>query len=178
MSLRGFWIDKLTNSIEERATGKRLNTIIEPISQQQIKLILKKNGWTFNWKKEYKLANRQIYKLLLMEGDNRIQGLISIEPLEREQFIELHLIENAPHNFGSNKEYYGVAANLVAFACKLSFEMGFDGCVAFWAKTVLVDHYEKTLGARLLKGPNRMGIFTDEAKFLVNLYYKDFFNGR
>jgi hypothetical protein len=89
----------------------------------------------------------------------------------------MHLIESAPQNFGFNKQYFGVAANLVAFTCKLSFELGFEGFVAFWAKTKLIDHYQKTLKAHLLKSPNRMGIFTGEAKYLVNSYYKNYFDG-
>jgi hypothetical protein len=51
-----------------------------------------------------------------------------------ENFVEMHLIEAAPHNFGKEKRYMGVAGNLVAFACKLSFEQGFDGYVALLLK--------------------------------------------
>lgn len=78
----------------------------------------------------------------------------------------------APHNFGSKKEYYNVARSLVAFACKYSFELGFDGSVIFLAKTVLIRHYENKFGAMLLRRPNRMGIFGERARYLVNSYYK------
>jgi hypothetical protein len=40
-----------------------------------------------------------------------------------------------------------VAGNLVAYACKLSFQRGHDGNVSFLSKSQLVEHYEKTLGA-------------------------------
>jgi|GEM_PF-3039372 len=40
----------------------------------------------------------------------------------------------------------------------------FDGNVAFTAKTSLVKHSIETLGARLIYGRERMGIFTDAAK--------------
>jgi hypothetical protein len=50
----------------------------------------------------------------------------------------MHLIESAKFNKGKNKIYIGVPGNLVAFACKLSFDKGYDGYLAFDAKTVLV----------------------------------------
>jgi len=55
----------------------------------------------------------------------------------------------------------------------LPFEKGYNGEVGFVAKTALIPHYEKELGAKLLMG-NRMGIFSAEAKKLVSLHYKDF----
>lgn len=61
--------------------------------------------------------------------------------------IYMRLLENAPFNIGKNKLYEGVARNLVAYACKLSFQYGFEGFVAFTAKTKLIEHYEHTLGA-------------------------------
>jgi hypothetical protein len=62
--------------------------------------------------------------------------------------------------------------------CKMSFELGFDGFVAFNAKTSLVQHYVDSLGAQVLNKYNRMGIFTPAAKKLVSLYYKEFLNER
>lgn len=123
--------------------------------------MLKKQGWLFNWRAAYQQKGHRVYKLVL-EEDNLIQGLISIEVMEN--YIEIHLLENAPHNYGQRKQYVGVAGNLVAFACKTSFDLRFDGNVAFTAKTALVEHYIETLGARLIYGRERMGIFTDAAK--------------
>jgi hypothetical protein len=45
------------------------------------------------------------------------------------------LIESAPFNIGKGKKYLGAPCNLVAYGCKLSKEYGFDGVVAFDAKT-------------------------------------------
>jgi hypothetical protein len=64
-----------------------------------------------------------------------------------------------------------VAGNLVAFACRLSFQRGFDGFVAFDAKTKLIVHYEKTLGAVHFRG-QRMIIPTHAAKVLIDKYFK------
>jgi hypothetical protein len=70
--------------------------------------------------------------------------------------------------------YAGVAGNMVAFACKLSFEKGFEGFVAFKAKSALIEHYSLTLNAVLINSKqNRMAIFPMAAKNLVNSYYKN-----
>jgi len=47
----------------------------------------------------------------------------------------------------------------------------FKGFVAFTAKTKLIDHYEKTLGAYLFKN-QRMIIDTQAARILVEKYFK------
>lgn len=107
----------------------------------------------------------------------KIQGLISLHPIQDQRYIETYLIETAPHNYGSGKEYLGVVGNLVAFACKMSFESGFEGFVAFTAKTELVHHYIQTLGAQLIYGKNRMAIFPEAAEKLVNSYFRNFFHG-
>jgi hypothetical protein len=65
---------------------------------------------------------------------------------------------------------------MVAFVCKRSFELGFEGFVAFTAKTSLVPHYIESLGAQVIYNKNLMGIFTPAAKNLVSSYYKDFFD--
>jgi hypothetical protein len=59
----------------------------------------------------------------------------------------MHLVESAPFNKGRTKVYSGVPGNLVAFACKLSFQPGHRGNVSFLSKTQLISHYEKILGA-------------------------------
>jgi hypothetical protein len=170
-----FIIDKITDCIEEKSTRRTFPTVLQLVTKEEISKIHKKDGWLFNWKAAYREANHQVYKLTMI-GNSQVQGLISLEPIKSQQYIELHLIENAPHNYGSQKQFEGVAANLVAFACKMSFELGFDGFVAFTAKTKLINHYIEKLGAQLLYGHNRMGIFTEEAKNLVNSYYKGYFN--
>ena len=83
----------------------------------------------------------------------------------------MHLVENAPFNLGKRKVYAGVAANLVAYACKESFQSGFEGNVAFISKTQLLDYYVETLGAIHI-GAQRMIIETKPALKLINKYFK------
>lgn len=84
----------------------------------------------------------------------------------------MHLLENAPFNRGNNKMYAGVAGNLVAFACKFSFQRGFEGNISFFSKSQLVEHYEKTLGAFHFGG-RIMIIETQSALKLINKYFKN-----
>ena len=85
----------------------------------------------------------------------------------------MDLIESSKFNKGKNKLYNGVAGNLIAFACKKSFEKGYLGIVSFIAKTQLIDHYKKTLGAKIFDY-NRMYIDTKEALILTEKYFKHF----
>lgn len=84
----------------------------------------------------------------------------------------MHLVESAPFNKGKRKVYSGVPANLVAFACKLSFQRGHKGNVSFLSKSLLVEHYEKSLGA-LHFGGRVMIIETVAALKLINKYFKN-----
>jgi hypothetical protein len=45
-------------------------------------------------------------------------------------------------------------------------------------QTKLVNHYIESLGARVIYSYNRMRIFTASAKFLINSYYRKYFNVR
>ena len=82
----------------------------------------------------------------------------------------MHLIESAPFNLGKEKIYLGVPGNLVAFACKLSFQRGGEGYVSFLSKTKLIEHYERSLGA-IHVGGGKMVITTQEALKLTNKYF-------
>jgi hypothetical protein len=83
----------------------------------------------------------------------------------------MHLVESAPFNIGKNKTYLGVPGNLVAFACKLSFQRGGGGYVSFLSKTKLIDHYTKSLGA-VHVGGHLMVITTEVALKLIDKYFK------
>lgn len=165
-------IDKITNSIEEASNSDSIETIVLPLAKHDPTRITKSKGWNFSWRKEFIAAHKIVYKLVTKIQPQVIQGLISISV--EEGFIFMHLIESAPHNIGKRKRYLGVPGNLVAFVCKLAFEYGYNGEVAFDSKTALIDHYNKTLGAVLIFPPKRMAILSEEAQKLVNSYYKNF----
>lgn len=68
--------------------------------------------------------------------------------------------------------YSGVLGNLVAYACKLSFQRGHEGNVSFLSKTQLIEHYEQTLGA-FHYGGRIMIIETRAALKLINKYFQN-----
>ena len=116
-----------------------------PLSKGDMKQVLKKNGWQFDWQIEMKNPTKSVFKLVMLQQPEVIQGLVSTS--KEDGYVMMNLIESAPFNFGKNKKYNGVAGNLVAFVCRLSKEYGFDGEILFFSKTKLIEHYEKTLGA-------------------------------
>ena len=164
-----FIIDKLTNSIENTITGDSFPTEVSRFTKTDLKQVTKKNGWEFNWKSELNDNTREVYKLTINNNPNIIQGILSltIEP----DHIYMDLLESAPFNRGRNKIYEGVAGNLVAYACKVSFQNGFDGYLSFTAKTKLIDHYIKTLEAYHFGG-HLMIINTIAANKLIDKYFK------
>ncbi|MHB1921658.1 MAG: hypothetical protein ACYCOO_05420 [Chitinophagaceae bacterium] len=165
-----FEIDKLTNSIRNVISGDSFSTEVSRFTNVDLKQTTKKNGWGFNWKCEFDDNAKEVYKLTIVNNPNVIQGLLSltIEP----DHVYMNLLESAPFNRGRKKLYEGVAGNLVAYACKLSFQHGFDGYVSFIAKTKLIDHYIKTLGA-ILFGGQLMILNKIASNNLIDKYFKN-----
>lgn len=164
-----FEVDHLTNSILNCISGGSFPTDVLLLSKDDLKQILKKTGWRFNWKNEMAQPDREVYKLVITIDHSVLQGIVSLTVKSDHVFV--HLIENAPFNYGKGKLYEGVAGNLMAFACRLSFQRGNEGVVSFYSKTNLIGHYEKSLGAMHF-GKQLMVIRTDEAEKLVDKYFK------
>jgi hypothetical protein len=163
-----FEVDKLTNSIENVISGDSFSTDISIVSSNELKEVTKKNDWLFNWRDEYKHPERDVYKLTIVNNLKIIQGLISLEI--KEDHVYMHLVESAPFNKGKGKVYSGVPGNLVAFACRLSFQRGHKGNVSFISKTKLIDHYVESLGAMHFGG-RIMIIDTKAALKLIDKYF-------
>lgn len=163
-----FLIDKLSNSIENVVTGDSFATDITLITAADLKTVIKKNGWQFDWKLEFKQPQRDVYKLTIVNNQAIIQGLISLEI--KSDHVYMHLVESAPFNKGKTKIYSGVPGNLVAFACKLAFQRGHEGNVSFFSKTQLIQDYVDTLGAMHVGG-RIMIIDTVAALKLINKYF-------
>ncbi len=164
-----FEIDKLTRSIENVFTGDSFPTEILHLLKSDLKSVTKKNGWLFDWRKELNSDDRQVYKLTIQNNPTIIQAIVSLRI--EDDHVYMPLIESAPFNRGKDKIYLGAPGNLVAFACRLAFQNGFDGFVSFHSKTKLIEHYEKTLGCYHFGG-QLMIINTNAAKHLVEKYFK------
>lgn len=146
-----------TACVLHKDSGEAYSASIIPLQKSDIKRLGPQNGWSpFNWDRELKDRSRKVF-ILLVNGDERIHGVISYEVLEG--YVYIHLIESAPWNIG-------VGPLLVAIACKKSFELGFEGYVCFLSKSNLVEHYNKSLNAFQIGGL-RMAIKTNDAKKLL-----------
>jgi hypothetical protein len=103
---------------------------------------LKKSEWAFNWQDELK-SERAIYKLRL-RGAEEILGVMSIS--EQDGILRVHNLERRGFK-NKEKKFDGIGQSLFAYACKLSFELGFSGYVIFDVKSKEFEYFEKTLGA-------------------------------
>ena len=158
-----FIIDKLTNSIENTLTGEVFDTEIVRLKGTDLKQI-KKIDWQFDWREELRDKTKAVFKLTTTNNPTIIQGLLSIE--DKRDHIFMHLIESARFNKGKEKVYFGVPGNLIAYACKVSVDKGFE------AKTALIKHYQETLHATHFRG-QRMFIDTLAAIRLISQYFKN-----
>jgi len=168
-------IDKLTNSIENTITGEIFDTIVIRLFSKDT-VQIKKSDWVFNWHNELNDPKNEIYKLTTIDNPTIIHGLICF--MDKGDHVFMLLIENAKFNKGKSKLYRGVAGNLIAYACKVAFENGYDGVVSFLAKSKLIEHYQTTLGAKRFGESNRMFIDTRESLALVKHYFKNFNYGK
>ena len=165
-----FEIDELTNSVRNIITNDSFETTVSRITRADIKTITKRKGWLFSWRQELSFPERDVFKLTIINNQSVIQGLISLEV--KADHVYMHLVESAPFNKGKEKIYSGVPGNLVAFACKLSFQRGHEGNIAFISKTQLINHYIESLGA-IHFGGRLMIIDTKAALKLMNKYYSN-----
>lgn len=158
-------IDELTNSVIEVATGKSFSTSVKPTTIEELQTL--EIDWQFDWIAEFDRG--EVFKLIVSKLGRQIHGLISLSP--REDHIWINVVENHPENIGRRKKYAGVAANLIAYACKLAFEKGHDGFVSFDAKTELIAHYQQTLNATQVGRTQRMYLDRAAAQQLVDKYF-------
>ena len=66
-------IDELTNSIKNVISGDSFSTDISRITKTDLKNILQKEGWQFDWKLELKQPERDVYKLTIVNNQSIIQ---------------------------------------------------------------------------------------------------------
>jgi hypothetical protein len=168
------WIDDLTPCLIDRATGEIVDTEYRQVTQAGLKSLQKQGGWQFDWVAQWRNQepNSEFYKLAV-KGSKEVQGVMHIV-LERGH-VEGKLIETAPHNLGKQGKYKGVGAHLTAIAIKRSQEKGNEGWMCFTAKTALVEHYQRELGAEILFDTGsgvRMQIDPITAQRLVEKYIK------
>lgn len=159
------FIDGLTDCLIERKTREKVETFFEvrnkPVEERE------QVDWKFDWSITSE-AGYKIYELHV-KGSEVVQGRISLKI--DGGVADVDIVETAPHNYGHAGKYIGVGGHLFAIACKISFDAGCDGVVAFNSKSDLVKYYKDELNAVEVY-PRRMVIFEDAAKVLIDKYIK------
>ena len=77
-----FYVDAITNSIVHVASGKSVDTEVKLMAGVDLKRILRRDGWRFNWKKEGQYPDREIYKLMV-RNDNGHPATWWLLPVEK-----------------------------------------------------------------------------------------------
>jgi hypothetical protein len=158
-------IDKLTNCLIERKSGRQVETEYRlrqtPIQQEDY------NAWKFDWSKTER-NGYSIYELFVLD-DHTVQGRISLQI--DGGVADVEIVESAPFNYGNLGRYEGVGAHLFAIACQVSLENGCDGYVAFTSKSDLMIYYSKVLGAVATTG-QRMVIDDVASRKLIDKYIR------
>jgi len=126
--------------IEDLRTGRLLSSGILPVSPPDLGSL--GGDWNFDW--AVQVERYETYKIVAAESPSEVLGMMSIE--RQPDFIEVILIESNPNDVGHEKRYRGIPGNLLAFAARLSFNLGNEGFLRLVAKTELIDHYVREYG--------------------------------
>lgn len=158
-------IDRITDCLIDTRTGVEVETEYRkretPIRPKDYK------GWKFNWSITEK-NGYDIYELFLKDDDT-VQGRISLKI--DGGVADVEIVETASYNYGHAGRYEGVGAHLFTIACQVSFDAGYDGFVAFTAKSDLVEYYKEKLNAGVFRG-RRMYIDEEAAQILLDKYMR------
>lgn len=145
-------------------TKEPVEAEIALLTKKELKKVKKSKQFEFDWEQEKDLA---IYKLFLSESE-KILGLMSVLDVGEELRIEIHLLEVSKENRGKNKIIEGVAGCLIAYACSLSFEKGYQGFVSLVPKSLLIQHYMEKYGFKQFG--RQLALDYYEAVALINKY--------
>jgi len=154
--------------ILDRINGKLIESEITPIGKKTI--LLKKDGWNFNWRQMSGEENGKTFVLRAINTPNQIEGALQLK--NEYNMLVMDALELAPHNLGQKKKRYDyVAGCLIAYACKESFKVvgDYKGFLTFVSKTNLIECYTKKYGAELALG-QRMFIDWKSGERLVEKY--------
>ena len=129
--------------------------------------------------KQRKATQDMPNKVALRRTDtNELLGLMAYAVDDAILAVEIIYVESADHSnanllheIGGEKKYIGIARALFAYA--ISMENGYDGVLAFKAKTSeLVEYYIREFGASRVGSydPFRLVIWEDAARELIDYF--------
>lgn len=73
-----FEIDKLTDSTLNRISGDSFRNEISLTTKSDLKTITKSREWSFDWKYEFLQTDREVFKLIIIDNPDIVQGLLSL----------------------------------------------------------------------------------------------------
>lgn len=126
-----------------KKSGKYYDGEIEPVNEEDLKMIEEQGEFEFDWRKE--TTTYLVYKLKLFD-DDKILGLISLKDVPREYRLHIQLLESSNSNKGKSKKYDYIAGCLIAHACEIAFNKNYDGFVSLKPKTEIISLYQNKYG--------------------------------
>ncbi len=123
-------------------TSKKHPATIVSINPKEIREINKSKRFHFNWNEE---KDYNVFKLTI---SNQILpvGLMSIHHRPDDFAIEIRLIAVSKENIGRKNGHDRIIGCLIAFACRESFNAGYNGFVFLKPKTIIKQHYISKYG--------------------------------
>lgn len=147
-------------------TNKEYVGEIEKVNKSDVQKLKGNENFSFDWSLE---TENDVYKVK-REGKNEALGLMSISDIPKEKRIHINLIEASKENIGKGKKFKNITGNLLAFACKMAFQKGYDGFVSLLPKSKIVVVY---IGYGFKAFGKNLAIFMTAAKNLISKYLGD-----
>ncbi|WP_207422837.1 hypothetical protein [Desertivirga brevis] len=155
-------------NVIEAASNRSLAVKVKKVEHNDFTKITKKRFF-FDWK-SLKHEN-ELFKLVLVENEDEILGLIAIYDHKEEQRLEIKLLACAEEHVGKEKRYMDVAKCLIAFAGREAIKRHSDfPCISLLPKTSLKHHYIEAYG--FLDGGRQIYLEGNELINLIRKYYK------
>ena len=71
-----FEVDELTHPFEDVQIGESYATEVLPLSRDDMKLILKKDGWQFDWGIELENTQKSVFKLAIIKEPEGVDFVV------------------------------------------------------------------------------------------------------
>ncbi len=132
-------------ALKDAKSGQFFKAVIAKVVETDYGWIRNSGEFVFKWKNE---RQHEVFKIFLKNRNDEILGLLSINDRQDEFRIHLNLIEVGQTNVGRDKAIDNIAGSLIAAACKISFDRGYNGFVSLKPKTKLIPLYQNKYGFR------------------------------
>lgn len=145
------WPLPLPKSLQKVQTQQLLDAEVLPYLATR-----KVSTWKFDWAREQEENENGLFGVQFRTAPNELLGLISLRHVLGSGYVQIRLLEVTPQQVGRQKKIERIAGVLLAFAARVSFELGEEGYVGFVSKTALLHHYRNRYGAQQIGGTRLM----------------------